>query len=153
MNNKGFAITGIIYTLFILFLMILVSVLSGIRIMQRSASDSVYKLKNKVEEVKEVVIEENFNWIKDDEILVLPNNEQGYYKYIFKVEGNYKDNEGNDVNLKINCTTYISHEVEVDKLVFSPSNCNEYTSIRDAIKSGAVKPKSIYKLKGLNGGD
>ena len=30
MNNKGFAITGILYTIFILFIMILLSILSGL---------------------------------------------------------------------------------------------------------------------------
>lgn len=45
MNNKGFAITGILYTLFILFLLILVSVLAGLH----SKKNMLEKMTNIVE--------------------------------------------------------------------------------------------------------
>ena len=44
MNNKGFAITGVLYTIFILFIMVLLSILSGLnqRMILMEKSISIY---------------------------------------------------------------------------------------------------------------
>lgn len=46
LNNKGFAITGILYTLFILFIMILLSILSGLNTRKNIMEKSVETLAN-----------------------------------------------------------------------------------------------------------
>lgn len=149
MDNKGFAITGIIYTLFILFLMILISVLSGIRIMQRSASDSVYKLKEEVEKV-EKVDGSNYGDLINDNKLILPTGDGKYYKYEFKVDGRFEDDSGMEQQIKVMCSTYISKDTEWENVVFSPKDCNEYQSVKDAIKDNREDAKliGVYEFKG-----
>lgn len=53
LNNKGFAITGILYTVFILFLMILLSVLSGLNIKRQSLEKNMENIKEEIEETCE----------------------------------------------------------------------------------------------------
>lgn len=151
MNNKGFAITGIIYTLFILFLMILISILSGIRVMQRSASDSVYKLKEKVEKVNKK--EGDLNSLIDNEKgLILPEGTGKYYKYEFKIDGKFKDeSSGIEQQIKVKCSTYISKDTKLEDVVFSPRDCNEYSSIKDAIinsEGGNAELIGVYEFNG-----
>jgi hypothetical protein len=50
LNNKGFAITGILYTVFALFLMILLSVLSGLNIKRNLLEKNMDTMKEALEE-------------------------------------------------------------------------------------------------------
>lgn len=50
LNNKGFAITSILYTVFILFLMILLSVLKGLNIKREMSEKNIDDLKESLEE-------------------------------------------------------------------------------------------------------
>jgi len=50
LNNKGFAITGILYTVFVLFLMILLSVLSGLNIKRQILEKNISNIKEDLEE-------------------------------------------------------------------------------------------------------
>ena len=76
MNNKGFAITGIIYTLFLLFLTILLSVLS---VLNRYQTLMVNSTKDIEVSYEGICISKN-NLIKDLDI----TEDKG--KYIFDVE-------------------------------------------------------------------
>ena len=50
LGNKGFAITGILYTIFILFLMILLSVLGGLNIKRKLLEKNIDNMKESLEE-------------------------------------------------------------------------------------------------------
>lgn len=129
MNNKGFAITGIIYTLFILFLMILLTVLAGLSSYQRLMVNSTRSLENSFEgeEISDVVNSDKFDVIKNDR--------KAYYlgKYIFELDNGLecsaylkKDTNFNGAN------TAKSFSETVEKL--SPSDCNDYDIIMELIK-------------------
>lgn len=47
LNNKGFAITGILYTLLVLFMLTLISILAGLNTRKRIMDKSVETLENK----------------------------------------------------------------------------------------------------------
>ena len=114
MNNKGFAITGIIYTLFVMFLMILLSVLSGLSSLQRLMINSNENLEDAFKGV--TVIQE--------EILEMnkPNNRKAKYfgKYIFEVTG--------PNSTTIQCSTYLEKgtNFQDESITYSPSDCNKY---------------------------
>ena len=95
MNNKGFAITGIIYTLFIIFLMVLLSVLSGLKSYQRLMSNSISGLENSFEGVKLKDSSYEDNAIDGNGVV----NYSG--KYVFEKEGvTYMTYLGKGTNLK-----------------------------------------------------
>ena len=56
MNNKGFAITGILYTLFILFTMILLSVLATMSAKRTSLEKTIIGLENSYKLIKFLII-------------------------------------------------------------------------------------------------
>lgn len=131
MNNKGFAITGIIYTLFILFLMILLTVLTGLSSYQRLMINSTRSLENSFEGEKIVddssIDNEEFDNIKKN----------GYAKYL----GKYVFELANGIE----CSTYLkkgtyfkeyknaeSFSEKVEKL--SPYDCNEYNVNMELVK-------------------
>jgi hypothetical protein len=107
MNNKGFAITGIIYTLFVIFLMTLLSILAMSSSFQKLLINSNSSLEKSFEG-KEIQ-GTNFETIK--------NEEKALYKgkYVFKKEGN-------------NCITYLSKNAEFTDAIFTPSDCGSYTN-------------------------
>lgn len=101
LNNKGFAITGILYTLLVLFSLILVSVLAGLssrlRIMEKSIEslEDDYKLETAVE---------------DNTITKAP------------IDGKYVFSNGT-----LECYTYLEKESSLDaaNLIFFDSTCND----------------------------
>ena len=109
MNNKGFAITGIIYTLFLLFLTILLSVLS---VLNRYQTLMVNSTKD-IEVSYEGIYTNKNNLIKDLEI----TEDKG--KYIFDVELT----DGTIIN---NCYSYLDKGINlnIDNINMSPSKCN-----------------------------
>ena len=119
MNNKGFAITGIIYTLFILFLMILLSVLSGLSISKNMMSSSIE------------AFEDSLSGTKLDDAKVAEINASGiapyFGKYLFKV--NITKDDGT-VDYNVTCSTYLKKGTdfinEADSITLSPQDCNEY---------------------------
>ena len=78
MNNKGFAITGIIYTLFILFLMILLTVLAGLSSYQRLMVNSTRSLENSFE--GEQMTDDDVTNIKNSGVASVSG------KYVFKLD-------------------------------------------------------------------
>lgn len=97
MNNKGFAITGIIYTLFVLFLMILLSVLSGLTSYQRLMINSTKTLEPSFEGTKITNISD-----------VVDNN--GVTKY----SGKYVFKNGNTM-----CTAYLETGTKLQNATIS----------------------------------
>ena len=108
MNNKGFAITGIIYTLFIIFLMVLLSVLSGLRSYQRLMINSIGGLENSFEGIKLKGSSYEDNAIGVDGIV----NYSG--KYVFESGGN-------------KCTTYLEKGTKLnttDTIYYIEGTCS-----------------------------
>ena len=112
MNNKGFAITGIIYTLFVMFLMILLSVLSGLSSLQRLMINSNESLENtfKGNQVSSTQIEN----------MKLNGEANCFGKYIFEVTG--------PNSTTIQCSTYLEKgtNFQDESITYSPSDCNKY---------------------------
>lgn len=107
MNSKGFAITGIIYTLFVLFLMISLSVLSGLNSVQRLMVNSTG------------VLESSFDGIKISSEELVEINAQGIAPYYGKYIFNARYANGG----RIVCTSYLSKGAKFSEAVFFPSQC------------------------------
>lgn len=119
LGNRGFAITGILYTLFILFLLILLSVLGSVR-----------SRKNMLEKSTELV-EESYQGIKVDAAQVSLIREQKKAlvkgKYVFELQ--FSDSS------KVWCYAYLNKEEEIvagkddqgrRRITFVPNDCNSY---------------------------
>ncbi len=110
LNNRGFAISAILYTLLILFTLTLISLIAGLN------------SRNKMLEKSIESIERKYNWDCIDEAKDnnLPNLQvaEKRGKYIFKGT----NEEGNTIK----CITYInkSEILNPDKLTYTTSNCN-----------------------------
>lgn len=137
MNNKGFAITGIIYTLFILFLMILLTVLTNSSSYQRLMINSTRSLEGSFEgeEISSIVNSDKFNEIK--------NNGKAKYlgKYVFKL------------NNGLECSAYLKKDTDFSGYTtaksfseniakLSPYDCNEYNS--------GITLFEVYSFEGVN---
>lgn len=108
LNNKGFAITGILYTLFILFLLILVSILGGLSSKKNMLEQSIISQENSFIGTK---IEPAEKALKDNITIVTG-------KYVFSISG--------VENTK--CTAYLKRGINIkkEKITYIPGNCNEY---------------------------
>lgn len=120
MNNKGFAITGIIYTLFILFLMLLLAILSLMKTYQRLMINSTSSFETSFEG-KEIT---DITSIKESGITPYMG------KYIFKVNNDLK------------CFSYLDEGIDIynDDIILSPSICN--TNIKNIELTG------VYSFEG-----
>lgn len=115
MNNRGFAITSILYTLFILFLMILLSVLGGLRTRKDMLESSTSVLEESFlgSNVKQ---NDYINYVKQEGKAPVDG------KYVFELDDNSQ---------KVMCSTYL-HKNDVisnderEKLNLIPSDCNDY---------------------------
>jgi len=119
MNNKGFAITGIIYTLFILFLMILLTVLSSLNSFQRLIVNSTETLETSFEGKK----------ISDEELKEIKTSRIAPYigKYIF----NTLNTDGDTIV----CSSYINKNTNFNDSIFFPNECNDYKSSLELIEA------------------
>ena len=114
MNNKGFAITGIIYTLFIIFLMVLLSVLSGLKSYQRLMSNSISGLENSFEGVK----------LEDSSYEDNAIDGNGFVNY----SGKYVFESGSNI-----CTTYLNKGMNINSTIyFIEGNCS-FTISKDSL--------------------
>lgn len=119
LNNKGFAITGILYTLFVLFILVLFSVLSGMSSRKRMLESSTVK------------IEESF--LGDDSLsseLVNAANSNS----IAPVTGKYVYELVDKNGEKVECFSYIKKYTElrdINSIVFTTNSCNDYRGILD----------------------
>ena len=103
MNNKGFAITGILYTIFILFIMVLLSILAGLSSRRSLLEKSMMSLEDDYK-----ITDANMNNITGTRAPFTG-------KYIYKRNNN--DTE---------CTTYLKEGVSLasNSVTFIESNCN-----------------------------
>lgn len=110
MNNKGFAITGILYTLFILFLLILASVLAGLHSQKTMLEQSIYSLE-KSYTGKQLTATE-IATIRSNGIATVNG------KYIFQIEG-----------IDTQCTSYLTKGTNLTEqsITFVTKDCNDYT--------------------------
>ncbi len=114
LNNKGFAITGILYTLFILFILILVSILGGLQTKKQMLEKNTEKLEESykgtdVTNDSNVGIEKAFS---EKKALV-----KG--KYVFELDSN---------GTKVSCYSYLNKGdiLEKGSIKFTPKDCNDY---------------------------
>lgn len=126
MNNKGFAITGILYTLFILFTMILLSVLATMSAKRTSLEKTIIGLENSYK-LKEVAA---LNFAFDNN-KVFNNNTVFINNGIAIIDGKYEFilNTNTEIGT-IKCVAYlkkgnkIPNEVNPADELFSPRDCN-----------------------------
>lgn len=116
LNNKGFAITGILYTLFILFLLILVSVLSGLSIQKNMLEQSVASQEDSF--IGTSLNAEQINEIIDKKTATVTG------KYIFNAKEELTGKE-------IICTAYLKKDTSLNNgtannITYIPNDCNEY---------------------------
>lgn len=155
MNNKGFAITGILYTIFILFMLLISAALANISFKRSTLSKSLAEFENDFALSKIDLLENGYK-IEDG----------SYYasfdgKYIFELT--YKLE--NDLNYKtILCSTYLNKNEEIPLVnnptlgednpakdfTLIPRDCNKY--YYEIIFEGASAEqkmllKEIYKFK------
>ena len=103
MNNKGFAITGILYTIFILFIMVLLSILAGLSSRRSLLEKSMMSLEDDYK-----ITDANMNNITGTTAPFTG-------KYIYKRNNNETE-----------CTTYLKKGVSLasNSVTFIESNCN-----------------------------
>lgn len=119
MNNKGFAITGILYTLFVLFLLVLVSVLTGLSARKNSLERSTQGL------------EESFSGSIEhsSEYITLANQ-----AHIAPVDGKYQF-KLNDGELEHTCYAYLKKGTDLtSNITLIPNDCNHYSYEKELTK-------------------
>ena len=108
LNNKGFAISAILYTLLILFTLTLISLIAGLNSRNKMLEKSIESMEKK------------YNWdcideTKDSNISYLPTTEKRG-KYIFKGT----NEEGNEIKCTgTSCQRYLSGKITIpmDRLI------------------------------------
>lgn len=127
MNNKGFAITGILYTLLILFLMILLSVLSGMRANKNMLEQSIASLEDDFEGVP----------LSSDKV------EQVRINKMASVNGKYEFSVSFPGGDKHTCYAYLAKNTIIDEnIVFTRQDCNSYS-----FNSSDLELKQIYSFE------
>lgn len=135
LNNKGFAITGILYTLFILFLLILVSLLGGLKSKQNLLMNSVDSFENKYQLSPVCNTKDTCN------------NNSVVSSGIIKYSGKYIFRSIDSAIADQTCTAYLKKGTNIinDNITFFPAMCNDY----DKEQYELIK---VYKFKKENEG-
>ena len=112
LDNKGFAITGILYTLFILFLLILVSVLGGLSTKKNMLEQSITVLEDGYLGVD---VGSEVDGILLENLTVAPVD--GRYKFL-----------SNDGTEEKECYSYLKKGTYLtsDTITYIPNDCNQY---------------------------
>jgi len=161
MNNKGFAITGILYTLFALFMMIILTALVNLRFKQTSLSKTTETLEDDYALIHVATIDET------NQKLTTINETNGYKrdidnnfsvpydgKYVFVLYLNERE--------PLECTTYLKKTTKIppttdnsENIVFIPKDCNGDLNNKYTINIGTstnannnMYLKEVYKYKG-----
>ena len=164
MNNKGFAITGILYTLFVLFMMILLSILSTISYKKGILEKTVLGLEDDFNLTEVTITEPNNPYQEKLNQRIAPVN--GKYVFTQKTKiPDKKDEYGNIIYKDITnyCTIYlkkgniiptsISTNNENPDFTLIPNDCNEFAAniILDNPSSTEVNTlilTNVYEFKG-----
>ena len=133
MNNKGFAITGILYTVFILFIMVLLSMLSGLnqrmRILEKSIEiyNDSYKALNNSENASTCDVSK----MNNQQIAACTG------KYIFGIK--------NDNTI---CITYLKKGTRFtsDKISFIIKNVKKKKKCQDALRDSKLFLGEVYEF-------
>lgn len=134
LNNKGFAITGILYTTFIVFVMCLLSLLAGLRSKRMISEKYLSIIENNYHGQLFYPTFENINTTYQ----VAPVT--GRYEFKFKRDNNILKINGVDLV----CTSYINKGVAISNLkslTYIPDSCNNYLSSYDVVLD------KIYEFK------
>ncbi len=114
LDNRGFAITGILYTLFTLFILILFSILSGLQVKKQMLEKNTEKLEESYKG-KDVTGDNKIG------ILKAQNAQKALVKgkYVFQLSNDSKS---------IQCYTYLNEgdPLTLNDIIFVPSDCNDY---------------------------
>lgn len=106
MNNKGFAITGILYTIFILFILTLFAVLTGLNTRERL-------MKKSIESLEYEFVYHNYYYFIDEDVA----KENGLYYFSNSDTGNY-------------CYSYLKKGDKLSEAIFVRENnddgCQEH---------------------------
>ncbi len=144
MGNKGFAITGILYTLFILFTMILLSVLSALSYKKMILEKTISGLENTfIGEEKAI----DNNVVSDGRTVLVA----GKYEFLLRTN--------NDNVKEVKCVTYLKKGQIIPltattsgDVIFVPSDCNDYgypiSLDTSDNSSNKLVLKTVYEFKG-----
>ncbi len=125
MNNKGFAITGILYTIFILFIMTLLAILSGLNTRLKIMQKSIMSFDDDYVQVNNVITSSGEN-------LAFRQNALYTGKYVFQ-----SITDSNKV-----CISYIRR----GKVFKTISFINDDTNCKDLYSKNQLALKAIYKF-------
>lgn len=152
MNNKGFAITGILYTIFALFILLIFAALTNLSFKRQVLATSVAKME------EELAMEEI-----DDINSTYDENRMAMYdgKYVF--EFNYQlldQTSGTFKTHTIDCVAYLKKGETIEpeggeNFPMIPKDCSEYPSnIILSLSNDVIVPdrenmtlKEVYKFK------
>lgn len=156
MNNKGFAITSILYTLFVLFSMILLSVLSALSYKRGVLEKTIIKLEEKYD-LEEIELANSYTKTAPQTDVIANING----KYIFKLKYTIEGEEYIQ-----NCSIYLkkgdiipsNNDPSLGDLnpaknfTLIPNDCNNYTYSISVEDTSLVENKlfltEVYKYKG-----
>ncbi len=120
LNNKGFAITTILYALLILFSLTLISVITGLNSRNKMLEKAIetIELKYNWDCIYKTNDPNNFNAYNIPNITNTSNNRG---KYIFSEEGEIKENHEGE------CMTYLetNEEIKPEEFTYTTTACNE----------------------------
>lgn len=139
LNNKGFAITGILYSLYALFLIILLSVLSSLKVRKNIIEDQTAVLE---ESYKGTLIS---NASAIDEVMTKKEATRAG-KYIFEL---ILENDSNHTK----CYSYLKkgdklhNSNDTTKMTFIPLDCNNYEYSFEEDSSRFMKLVGIYSFE------
>lgn len=139
LNNKGFAITGILYSLYALFLIILLSVLSSLKVRKNIIEDQTAVLE---ESYKGTLISDvtKINKVMDNRTATCDG------KYVFEL----KLENDNDTTI---CYSYLRKGDKLydsndsGNMTFIPSDCNNYEYSFEENSSRFMKLVGIYSFE------
>lgn len=127
MNNKGFAITGILYTIFILFIMTLFAVLAGLNTRLKLTQKSVMSFEN------------NYSLDDENNLFSGNSNENINYRDTALYTGKYVFVSNQNPNLQ--CFTYLNRGKSFTSATFlGDNNC-----ISD-VSEGKAHLVALYKF-------
>lgn len=122
MNNKGFAITGILYTLFILFLLISVTLLGALSTKKNMSQQSINNLEKSFQGKIYTPDEQNITQAPVD----------GKYIFTVQFEADSED-ENTTVPTNYTCYTYLKKKTDIsldslnsEAITLIPQDCNNY---------------------------